>query len=63
MSELERADPIIRALIDRLPPVGSEWPEVERRLWLDAIAASFALIYPADHDSRTVSGQKHANRS
>jgi len=38
-------DPIIGALIARLPEVGSVWPETERNLWLDLMRQCFKLIY------------------
>lgn len=42
-------DPIIGALIDRLPPIGSVWPLDERLLWLTTCEAALNLIYgPVD---------------
>lgn len=38
-------DPIIRGLIGRLPPPGSEWAEKERVLWLQILENSFRLVY------------------
>jgi hypothetical protein len=38
-------DLLLRALMQRLPPPGSVWPESERRPWLDALRQSFELIY------------------
>ncbi len=38
-------DPIIRGLIDRLPPSGSEWPKAKRKLWLTILESSFDLVY------------------
>lgn len=41
----EPIDPIVAALFERLPVPGSVWPEAERMRWLDAVRASFDLIY------------------
>lgn len=38
-------DPIIRGLLARLPKSGAEWPEAERKLWLQLLEGSFKLIY------------------
>lgn len=45
-------DPIIRGLLQRLPPSGSVWAEDERQLWLDLLKGSFKLIYRDKEDSR-----------
>jgi hypothetical protein len=38
-------DPIIAVLLARLPKAGSEWPQAERKIWLDLLEGSFRLIY------------------
>jgi hypothetical protein len=38
-------DPIIQGLLARLPNSGAEWPEAERKLWLQLLEGSFKLIY------------------
>lgn len=59
----EKTHPIIQAVVDVLPPAGTAWPEDERRHWLDYMAAAFDQVYQDAPPPRTVSGQKHANRS
>lgn len=38
-------DPIIEGLLKRLPKSGAEWPEADRKLWLQLLEGSFKLIY------------------
>lgn len=38
-------DPIIRGLLERLPPSGDVWPDADRKLWLQLLEGSFKLIY------------------
>jgi hypothetical protein len=38
-------DPIIAGLLKRLPKSGAEWPEGERKLWLQLLEGNFKLIY------------------
>lgn len=38
-------DPIIKGLIDRLPPSGTAWPVDQRKLWLQILESSFQLVY------------------
>lgn len=38
-------DPVIKGLIDKLPPPGSVWAEPDRQLWLQILESSFKLIY------------------
>ena len=52
-------DPIIRGLIDRLPPSGSVWPAEERELWLSILKASFQLVYK-DKDPKGHTPDKRA---
>jgi hypothetical protein len=42
MSDL---DPVVAALIARLPAIGGTWPTVARRRWLRALESTFDLIY------------------
>ena len=38
-------DPVIRALIDRLPPPGATFPSDARTAWLDLMSKAFDLVY------------------
>jgi hypothetical protein len=38
-------DPLIRALVDKLPKPNTVWPIVERAKWLKAAAMAFNLVY------------------
>lgn len=38
-------DPIIRGLVDRLPPPDSKWPLADRVRWLQTAANAFGLVY------------------
>ena len=38
-------DPIIQGLLDRLPKSGDDWPESQRKLWIELLEGSFKLIY------------------
>ncbi|RWC13944.1 MAG: hypothetical protein EOS51_20360 [Mesorhizobium sp.] len=44
-------DPIIKGLIDRLPPPGTDWPKAKRKLWLQILENSFDLVYEDDSKS------------
>ncbi|MCI5047553.1 MAG: hypothetical protein MRY59_08620 [Aquisalinus sp.] len=41
-------DPLISALVSRLPPSGSVWPLNQRKKWLDALATNFDFVYQAE---------------
>lgn len=41
-------DPIIKGLIDRLPPPGERWSKIKRKLWLQILENSFDLVYEDD---------------
>jgi len=41
-------DPIIKGLIDRLPPPGDKWSKAKRQLWLQILENSFDLVYEDD---------------
>lgn len=46
---------VIRGLLQTLPPVGAEFPDVKRKEWADAVLAAFNLIYvrpPEDSEAR-----------
>ena len=43
----EKADPLIQALVDKLPKANAVWPIEERAKWLKAAAMAFNLIYKA----------------
>ena len=38
-------DPIIKGLLEKLPPPGQEWSEDQRKLWLGLLENTFRLIY------------------
>ncbi|TPI29001.1 hypothetical protein FJ414_26660 [Mesorhizobium sp. B3-1-6] len=46
-------DPIIRGLIDRLPPSGAAWSKAKRKLWLQILENSFDLVYEEDLDEKS----------
>ena len=41
----EMPDPLIRALVDKLPKPNTIWPIDDRAKWLKAVAMAFNLIY------------------
>jgi hypothetical protein len=42
-------DPLIRELLRKPPPPGSQWPAAERVTWLRALAAACDVVYgPAE---------------
>ena len=41
-------DPLLKGLVDRLPPADSEWAAVDRAKWLQTAANIFDLIYKGD---------------
>jgi hypothetical protein len=40
-----KADPLLQALIDKLPKANAVWPIEDRAKWLKAAAMAFNLIY------------------
>lgn len=38
-------DPIIIGLLERLPPPGTMWADVDRRTWLQSLEAALKVIY------------------
>jgi hypothetical protein len=44
-AESSKADPLIQALIDKLPKANVVWPIEDRAKWLKAAAMAFNLIY------------------
>jgi hypothetical protein len=38
-------DPLLSALIDKLPPTGTEWPVEEQTAWLKIMAMAFGSVY------------------
>lgn len=38
-------DPVIKSLVDKLPPPKSVWAEPDRKLWLQILESSFKLVY------------------
>jgi hypothetical protein len=47
-------DPLISGLLNRLPPVDSAWPMVERRKWLQTAAMNFEMLYRDPDESGAV---------
>jgi hypothetical protein len=47
VKEVAIVDPLMRALLDRLPAPGTAWPLDERMLWLAAAESAINLIYGA----------------
>jgi hypothetical protein len=37
--------PLVRGLVELLPPPGTEWPEEDQNEWLDAARANFKVMY------------------
>lgn len=40
-----RLDPLLAALIEKLPAGGEEWPATERRAWLQMMGMAFDVVY------------------
>lgn len=43
-----KLDPIIRGLVDKLPPSGAIWPKSKRKLWLQILENSLEFVYEND---------------
>ena len=41
-------EPLIRGMVERLPPVGSKWEIEKRRRWLQTFASNLELVYETD---------------
>lgn len=41
----KKADPLLAALIDKLPPVGSPWSDAQQLAWLKLMAMAFGSVY------------------
>jgi hypothetical protein len=48
-------DPLIAALIGKLPPPETMWPAAERALWINAMAHAFALVYRIEDECPSAS--------
>ena len=46
--ERPQRDPLLAALIEKLPLPGSTWPRGDRQAWLDLMRAAFDLVYGRD---------------
>ena len=53
-------DPLIQALVDRLPKPNAVWSIEDRAKWLRAAAILFNLVYRADPGERKEPGFKQA---
>ena len=47
-------DPLLAALIAKLPPAGGEWPVDRQMAWLNLMAMAFGTVYGGDVSSRLV---------
>lgn len=43
-------DPLLAALIDKLPPAGTKWSMDERRAWVSMLEMAFQVVYGATED-------------
>ena len=43
-------DPLLIALLKKIPPVGSDWPGPQRVRWFRTFAMNVSQIYDADND-------------
>lgn len=50
-------DPLIDALIKKLPAVGKQWPASDRKTWLTMISMAFDLAYGAASESKTAASE------
>lgn len=41
-------DPLLAALIEKLPAAGSAWPALERESWLKMMSMAFNVVYQGD---------------
>ncbi len=44
----KKSDPLISALIAKLPPAGADWPVDEQIKWLNLMAATVSMVYGGD---------------
>jgi hypothetical protein len=44
-------DPLLAALIDKLPPTGTAWPAEARAAWLQMMWMAFGVVYGAPGDT------------
>lgn len=52
------SDPLVQALVDKLPDVGTRWPAKDRATWLSILDQCFDLIY-VDGDEAPVKAIEH----
>lgn len=48
LAPIPSLDPLLAALINKLPPSGSEWPAAARTDWLSMIEMAFNVVYGRD---------------
>lgn len=58
-----KSDPLIAALIAKLPPAGEEWPVEEQVKWLKLMAATFGLVYGGDAVARMETQEAEAPKA
>lgn len=47
-----KSDPLLAALIKKLPQPGNEWPVDQQLAWLHMVAVAFRLVYGGDASER-----------
>jgi hypothetical protein len=52
MARPKSADPLIEALIKKLPPSDTEWPVEKQIAWLNLMALAFGTLYGGDAAAR-----------
>jgi hypothetical protein len=55
MARPKSADPLIEALIKRLPPADTEWPVEKQMAWINLMAMAFGTVYGGDAATRLYS--------
>jgi len=56
-----KTDPLLAALIAKLPPAGSEWPTENQVAWLNLTAMAFATVYGGDAAAQITQNKKPAS--
>ena len=58
-----KADPLIAALIAKLPPAGEEWPVDRQIAWLKMMAQAFGVVYGGDAVARMETQEAEAPKA
>ena len=48
-------DPLLSALVDKLPPAGSQWSAIDRAAWLEMMGKAFDVVYGASGGPKLMS--------